>query len=387
MRALFLPAFLAALLTLLGPAQAQSVNARNMLKLARSHAVAGEWDRAKEYAEKALAEEAGYVDALYMRAFAYRELKEYAKAEADFRQVINQSPDYLPTYGGLAEVYLRQKQYEKADEVFVELSAQPHGSKWASYYRGVVAYLQQDLDKAEKFWKSTLSEDTNFPAAHHNLGALYLAQGDTLKALGKFREALDKKPETALYLFHIAWAQERLNQKAEAQRTLQTVLNDHVEDQQFWLLSTGLKRLLDGNPASAVQVLETVSEQHADNLDVWVLLGRAHLALNQPEKARKALETAKELDGAFVEVDELLAKLPAPATEAEKPDESEGQSTEEDATEEVTPEGSGPEMSTPGEPPPEEAPVEAEETQPEGDEPSEESSGDESVTEEVVPEE
>jgi tetratricopeptide (TPR) repeat protein len=376
MRALFLPAFLAALLTLLGPAQAQSVNARNMLKLARSHAVAGEWERAKEYANKALAEEPGYVDAMYMRAFAHRELKEYDKAEKDFKEVIQVSPDYLPTYGGLAEVYLRQKQYDKADAIFVELSAQPHGSKWASYYRGVVAYLQQDLDKAEKLWKSTISEDTNFAAAHHNLGALYLAKGDSLRALTKFREALDKKPETALYLFHIAWAQERLNQKEEAQRTLATVLNEHVEDQQFWLLATGLKRLLDGNPASAVQVLDTVAESHADNLDVWVLLGRAHLALKQPDKARKALETAKELDGAFVEVDALLAKLPAKAPEKVEETAPEKAESEDPTVEQSPPE----EPATEAQPedPPAEAEPQVEEPEPQPEEPEPESETEES---------
>jgi hypothetical protein len=37
------------------------------------------------------------------------------------------------------------------------------------------------------------------------------------------------------------------------------------------------------------------------------------LALNQPDKAREVLKTAKELDGAFVEIDELMKKLPAEA--------------------------------------------------------------------------
>ena len=351
-RGMVLPIFLAALLALLGPAEAQSVNARNMLKIARSHAEAGEWEKAKDYAEKALKDEPGYVDALYMRAFAYRELEEYPKAEADFREVIRQSPTYLPTYGGLAEVYMRQKQYDKADKVFVDLAAQPQGGTWASYYRGVVAYLQGDLTKAEGFWKDAIKGDVNLAPAHHNLGALYLAQGDPRKALVKFREALGKKPETALYLFHIAWAQERLGQKAEAQQTLKTVMDKHVEDQQFWLLARGLNSLMAGNPDAAVKLLQTVAEQHADNLDVWVLLGRAHLALSQPDKAREALKTAKELDGAFVEVDELIKKLPVEAkAPAETAPESGG------AEPEASPFDSAPQEAAPGETP-EAAPVE-----------------------------
>jgi len=302
--------FLAALLSLLGPVEAQSVNARNNLKIARSHAEAGEWEKAKEYAERALRDEAGYVDALYMRAFAHRELKDYAKAEADFKEVIRRNPEYLPTYGGLAEVYIKQEQYDKTDSLFVQLSAQPGGTPWASYYRGVVAYNQGDLSKAEQHWKEAVASDTTMAPAHHNLGALYLAQGDPRKALLKFREALNKRPETALYYFHIAWAQERLNQRAEALATLKTIQNKYIEDQQYWLLARGLSSLMAGNPDAAVKVLDTVAEQYPDNLDAWVLLGRAHLALNQPEKAREALNKAKELDGKFAEVAELLKKLP-----------------------------------------------------------------------------
>lgn len=364
LRGFVLPIFLAALLSILGPAEAQSTNARNMLKIARSHAEAGEWEKAKDYAEKALKDEPGYVDAIYMRAFAYRELEEYPKAEADFREVIRQSPTYLPTYGGLAEVYMRQKQYDKADKVFVELAAQPQGGTWASYYRGVVAYLQGDLKKAEGFWKDAIQGDVNLAPAHHNLGALYLAQGDPRKALVKFREALGKKPETALYLFHIAWAQEKLGQKAEAQQTLKIVMDKHVEDQQFWLLARGLSSIMAGKPDAAVKLLQTVAEQHADNLDVWILLGRAHLALNQPDKAREALKTAKELDGSFVEIDELMKKLPAEAKApvekpVETPPESGGAEPEASPFDSAPQEAAPEESAAPSEEPPSEtAPVE-----------------------------
>lgn len=319
---LLLPAFLSALLFILGPSQAQSVGAKNMLKLSRSYAEQNDWDKAREYAEKALAEEPGYLDALYMRAFAYREMEKYDKAEADFKEVIRRDPKYLPTYGALAEVYLRQKDYEKADELFGDLSKAPGGAKWASYQRGVVAYLQGNLDTAERHWKDVLMEDTNFAPALHNLGALYLAKGENPRALLNFREALDKKSDKAMYRFHVAWALERTGQIEAAQRMLKTVMDENADDQQFWLLARGLDRLTRGQADTAVKVLETVSEQHPDNLDVWVLLGRAHLKLNQPDKAREALEKAKELDSTFQEVKELLGRLPKESEVEEVPEPS-----------------------------------------------------------------
>lgn len=301
---------------ILSPLQAQSTNARNQLKLARSAADQGKWDDARKYCDRALADEPSYVDALYMRAFAYRELGEYAKAETDFLNVIKQNPTFIGTYGGLADTYMRQKQYDKADKVFIDLSKQPEGAKWASYYRGVVAYLQGDLKKAEQFWRDTLNQDSGFVPAIHNLGALFLAQNNYPAALAKFREALTKKPDEALYKFHLAWALERAGRMDEAQALLKDLIAKDAEDRQFWLLGQALDRMnkkrYDGE-GGALPMLKTVSEEHPTNLDVWILLGRTYLALNRPEEARAALTKAKELDGAFQEVKDLMAKLPTPS--------------------------------------------------------------------------
>ena len=309
---LLLPAFLSALFFMMTPVQAQSVNARNLIKLARSAADQGDWESAKTYAERAMKEEPGYLDALYMRAFAYRELEQYDKAEADFKEVIRQDEKYLPTYGALAETYLKQKKYDKADEVFVQLGKQPDGQTWASYYRGVLAYLRSDLDAAEKFWSDVLARDTNFAPAHHNLGALYLAKGNNTRALASFREALDEKPDKPLYRFHVAWALERTDQVPAAQQMLRKIMDENPDDQMNWLLARGLDRITKKQYDTAVEVLKTVAEQHPDNLDVWILLGRAYSGLNKPEEAREALTKAKELDQAFQEIDTLLSKLPKP---------------------------------------------------------------------------
>jgi tetratricopeptide (TPR) repeat protein len=309
-----LSAFLS-LLLLLNPAAAQSVNARNLLKMSRSSATQADWAKAKEYAELALKEEPGYLDALYMRAFAYREMGNAEKAEADFREVIRQDPRYLPTYGALAEIYVKQKEYDKADKVFLDLGKQPNGEQWANYYRGVIAYLKQDLPGAEGFWKKVLQSDTSFAPAHHNLGALYLAQGNNTKALVNFRAALSQEPEKALYRLHVAWALERTGQVAEAQKILSQILNENSEDRKNTLLATGLDRLTRNNAGTALQILVTAAQENPDNLDVWVLLGRANLALKKPEEARAALEKAKELDPSFQEIDQLMSQLPAPVEE------------------------------------------------------------------------
>ncbi len=309
-----------AVLALLGtPVLAQGVNARNLLKLARSAAESKDWAKAKDYANQALKEEGGYLDAYYMRAYAHRQLGEKKKAEEDFKEVIRRDPAFLPTYGALADMYLADKEWDKAEKVFNDLGQQNDGSKWASYYRGVMAYMQADLKKAEAQWKDALVKDVNFAQATHNLGAIAMARQEYPRALSLFREALEKKPQNAMYRFHVAWAQEKVGQNAKALEGLKAIMNENADSQQFWLLARALDQILRGQNETALKVLETVTKDNPDSLDGWFLKGRAALTLGKHDLAREALTKAKEIDPSFQETESLLSKLPAAPTPEKSP--------------------------------------------------------------------
>lgn len=307
------------LLGALAPAVAQSVNAKNLIKLARSAADQNDWEKAKDYAEKAIKEEPAYLDAYYMRAFAYRELGEKAKAEKDFREIIRLEPQFLGTYGALAEIYLDDKEYEKAEKVFTQLGQQIDGAKWASYYRGVMEYQRGDLKLAEGHWKDVIAKEQNFAMAQHSLGAIYLAQKNYPKALSFLREGLNLKPENAMYRFHVAYALEKLQRVSEAQDLLKQIMNENSDDQRFWLLARAYDQMLRGKPEGSTKVLETLTKDYSKTFEVWLIQGRVALALGQEDAARRALSKASDLDPKFQEVDDLLAKLPAPSTEPPSP--------------------------------------------------------------------
>lgn len=315
--------FVAILLLSVGftSALSQSVNAKNLLKVARSHAAQGEWSKAKEYADQALKQEPGYVDALYMRAYAHRELEDYAKAEEDFREVIRQEPTFIQTYGALAEIYIKQKATEKAEKLFNDLSQQPDGAKWSDYYRGVIAYRKPDLAAAESYWDKATKIDINFAPALHNLGALYLAQGQPGKALVKFRGALNQDPEKALYRFHLAWALERSGQTAEAQKYLKSVIDENLDDEKNYPLARALDHLIKNRAQAALPLLNEVAKSYPESPDAWILLGRAHLGLQQMKEAAEALKKAHELDPSFKEVIEMMKRLPQEQT-SPKPEEA-----------------------------------------------------------------
>lgn len=319
LRGLLLPTLLSALLLLLGPVQAQGVNAKNLLKLGRSAADNKDWAKARDYATQALAEEGGYLDAYYLRAFAYCELGEKKKAEEDFREVIRRDPAFLPTYGALADMLIADKEWDKVEKVFNDLSAQDNGAKWASYYRGVVAYTRGDLKKAEAQWKDALAKDVNFASASHNLGAIALAKKDYTRALSYFTDALEQDEDNVMYRFHLAWACERTGQLSKAQEQLKRISNEGGDDGRFWLLSRAYSQVLNKQFDNASKVLDTVVKDNPDMVEAWILKARCLQAAGQNEPARAALEKAKEADPQFSEVDDLMAKLPPKPAETAPP--------------------------------------------------------------------
>jgi tetratricopeptide (TPR) repeat protein len=148
-----------------------------------------------------------------------------------------------------------------------------------------------------------------------------LAKKDYVRALSYFSDALEQKQENAMYRFHLAWALEKTGQVPKALEQLKRIMNENSDDQRFWLLARAYDQLLRKQNETALKILDTVNKDNPDLLDGWVLKARASMATGQTEAAREALTKAKELDGQFTEVDDLLAKLPpkpAPAPDEGK---------------------------------------------------------------------
>lgn len=309
---------LCALLLLAPHALAQGVNARNLIKLARSAADSGDWDKARDYATQALQEEGGYLDAYYLRAFAYRQLGEKKKAEDDFREVIRRDPKFLGTYGALADMYMADKEWDKAEKILGDLGIQDEGAKWASYYRGVMAYDRGDLARAEKMWKDALAKDVNFARASHNLGVLALGRQELARALTYFSDALQGDENNAMYRFHLAWVQEKMGQIAKAQENCKKLQSESGDSGSYWLLARALDKLSRRQFDSALKTADNVLKSDAESVDGLILKARSLIGLGRLAEAREVLKAAQSVDANFSEIEELLKKLSGTKAQAEE---------------------------------------------------------------------
>lgn len=131
------------------------------------------------------------------RAAYWDEVRQPAKAEAEYRRVLQSRPARVEPYFEVAEFF-----YSRNDGVTTEAAAQaagalnPHDLRLA-YYRGVAMVLKgQQLSDAERLLDAYLTDTPNrsdYPShasTYEWLGRMYELQGKTQEAAEQYRAAL-----------------------------------------------------------------------------------------------------------------------------------------------------------------------------------------------------
>ncbi len=148
-----------------------------------------------------------------------------AQAQQFFEQAIAINPDYAPAYYALANLHLRQLQSPENALPYYE-EAHRLAPQTVEYL--VVLARQMggvDPEKAIGYWQelAELSERQR-PLAYHEMGILYLRQGDAATAVHYRQMAVDLRPENAEFWQGLAQAYETAGCPAEATAAYEQVM-------------------------------------------------------------------------------------------------------------------------------------------------------------------
>ncbi|MEZ5018403.1 MAG: tetratricopeptide repeat protein [Flavipsychrobacter sp.] len=111
---------------------------------------------------------------LYARGVFYQDLKEYAKAKEEYKNVIMHDRQYEDAYYNMGYILLQEDSIEKAWRQYDLLTNINPASPKAYYNRGVCYELKNDMEKAIADYQQALVFDENYANAK-----------DALKRLGK----------------------------------------------------------------------------------------------------------------------------------------------------------------------------------------------------------
>ncbi len=140
------------------------------------------------------------------KAILYTEAQELsahdqdAKAEQKYIEAISLDAKYKEAYQGLADLYLKKKDYDHAKEIFKYLIKLNTTDDASFEHLGQIAKYQGDLAEAEKDYLQSISLNNRVAGYQADLAEIYLAKGEQSKAFEHFQEALKLEPNNPRYL-------------------------------------------------------------------------------------------------------------------------------------------------------------------------------------------
>lgn len=127
-------------------------------------------------------------------AKGYMDLDDLPKSEHFFKMAVQLSPTLAEGYRGLGNVYLKQKEYEKATKTLEKALDLEKGDVPTLNSLGL-SYVRQGLhDEGIRRYKLALAIDANDARVHFNLGLALAEKGDLEPAKDSFRKALANDP-------------------------------------------------------------------------------------------------------------------------------------------------------------------------------------------------
>jgi tetratricopeptide (TPR) repeat protein len=240
---------------------------RANLDLAVAHFQAGQFDKAVEPLQKALARNTKSSATHKLLGNTYLALREYGKAASALEEAVRLAPNDFDTAFTLGIAYLEHRQYESAKRVFGRMPQQ-FGDQPQLHLVVGRAYREAGLlpEAIAEFTKAA-SLDPRFPRVHYNLGLAYLRN-----------EGASKLAE------------------AEAEFKAELVSNPDEYFANFYL---GIVYIFQRNWDLAIDALQRASRAQPDNPDPYFQLGQAYQELQQHDRAIEVLRRSIALNPAL----------------------------------------------------------------------------------------
>jgi Flp pilus assembly protein TadD len=226
---------------------------------------------------------------------AYSRMRQHVEAQRAFDQALRFDPSNPEPYFGMGLDLLDARSSDQA----VYSLTQAHLK--APQRLDVTCALVEALIQSGDFVRAQelLGEvQTNIPAnapLMQALGDLYLAQGETSKALDSYQRALQSDPENLQARLSLAKVYLRLGQSAQAKMAFEGVLRTHPRNAEA---NAGLGRiaLLAGQEDLALQELSRALREDAEELGANEDLATIKIRRGEFRQARTLLETLVRLD-------------------------------------------------------------------------------------------
>jgi tetratricopeptide (TPR) repeat protein/predicted AlkP superfamily phosphohydrolase/phosphomutase len=269
-------------------------NAEALLNISAIHQAKGRTDLAQHFVEQALQVDPNSIGALAQLAEVRRDQGDLEEAIRLFGEALAIDDSQPSLYMGIGDVLQRAGHLEDAEKAFMSVLELEPDSYKARYNLGVTYTNMDRVEEAIAQYEDALEIQPDHPEASatlNNLGAIFLAAGETDRALEKFEAAVAASPYNLNAHYNVAIIyldRDRVERAIELLEQAAKLQPNHEQVS----LRLGLALMRGGRGDDAYKSLLLVRRLYPKNWGATVALAALHSAAEDADTARKLLDEA-----------------------------------------------------------------------------------------------
>ncbi|MFO1487470.1 MAG: tetratricopeptide repeat protein [Verrucomicrobiota bacterium] len=223
-------------------------------------------------------------------------------------QVTQETPDYLPAWGSLAELALAQRNFEECTRLLNQIQARDPENYQAQVLGARLKLLQGRASEAIAVLELLTLRYPTAPQNFFQLGLAHLFTGDNAKALKYINEALALDPS---YEDAILWQAQLNTQRGEAEaaiKSLQALIKRRPQLDDAYLKLAGAYAAKE-DLSSAIATCRQLQNFHAESPNIPFVIGGFLLQQDKPKEARNEFLRARTLSSQFQPAFQQLVAL------------------------------------------------------------------------------
>ncbi len=218
---------------------------------------------------------------LSVLGYLYDRLNDTKKAIEHYTRYFIRKPQSLDIGIKLANLYIREQMYDKAESLFVFLDNTFENKTEIFNGLGLIGLLKKDTASAINFFKTALLLDSTNTEAMNTIARIYISRGEYPQAIDYYEKMADDDYLTKFYHRKtLAMLYYYNKQYAEAEEILKSLLTENVDDYELHFY---LGLVFAGNNRLALAEIELQKCLALKNtyIDAWLHL--CYLALRQKD--------------------------------------------------------------------------------------------------------
>jgi len=236
------------------------------------------------------------------------EAGKFSEAERQFRQLVDEYPDFELAEISLGDVYLRQSKLDEAFAVYERVLKRNPDSALAMLHSGEVCEAQGRYPEALQHYLDALQYQPDFAKLNYNIGRVLVLLERNDEAISYFKTVLELDPG---YVFAHIELGTSLARKGMLDSALAAYEQALKYDSRSVFAHMNAARVLaqQGRSADALQHLEQSAKIAPEDVEIRFQLGAFLAAQGRVEPARTELEAVLSLQPEHAAAKQLLDQL------------------------------------------------------------------------------